>query len=60
MYKRQVVAFVHSLFDHGNTVSRVVAGGLEVVEVDAVGLAEGLAGFVRGLVDGLVCLLYTS
>ena len=49
-----VVALIHGALDHGHTVGGVVTGGLEVVELHAVGLSESLAGLVGGLVEGLV------
>ena len=49
-----VVALVHGTLDHGHTVSGVVTGGLEVVELHTVGASEGLACLVGGLVEGLV------
>ena len=49
-----IVALVNGLLDHGDTVRRAVAGGLVVSELNVVFRAEGLAGFIRGLVEGLV------
>ncbi len=49
-----VVAVFHSGFHHGNTLSGGVAIGLVILEVNAVGLSESLAGFIGGLVEGLV------
>ena len=49
-----VEAFVNGLFDHGDTVGGVIAGGPEVAELDAVVLGKRLAGLIGGLVEGLV------
>ena len=49
-----VVALVNSALDHSHTVGGVVAGGLEVGELDLVGIGKRLAGLVGGLVEGLV------
>ena len=49
-----VVAFVDGRFNLRDALRVGVTGGLEVVEVDAVGLTERLAGLVGRLVEGLV------
>ena len=49
-----IEAIVNGLFDHGDTVGGVIAGGLEVAELDAVVLGKRLAGLIGGLVEGLV------
>ena len=49
-----VVALVNGTLDHSHTVSGVVAGGLEVVELHAIVRGKRLACLVGGLVEGLV------
>ena len=48
------VALVHSGLHHGDTLSGGVTGGLVVAEVNAVGVAVGLAGLISSLVERLV------
>ena len=49
-----VVAIGHSGIHLGHALSGGVAGGLVVLELQALGVAELLAGLVSGLVEGLV------
>ncbi|CCX72069.1 unknown [Firmicutes bacterium CAG:555] len=49
-----IEAFCNSLLDHLNTGSGAVCGGLVVLELDRILVAESLASFVGGLVEGLV------
>ena len=49
-----VVAVSHSGVHHGHTLGGGVTGGLVVLELQALGVTELLAGLIGGLVEGLV------
>ena len=53
-HNEDIEAVINSLFNAGNTVIRVISGGLVVAERNVVFFAESLAGFIGGLVEGFV------